>query len=422
MRTIISSLVIAVLVSTPNVVQAQSRCGQARPFKQEVERSTANIDTAKFLNHIRDEFKGDFKGYAVIFTGASGQRLGFRREGWAVDPCDANGVPFDLNTESAIGSVTKLFTTVAVLKATNRDTRLQMPLTQFLPFRWRHLAHSFYETVTIEELLQHKGGFVKSGRGKHITTRLAKGRERSASEYAESPRAYSNTSMGIFHFIFAKYAFKSTSFLNHRSLHDVEVKHQNSSLDTYNSEVQKVTSAAFNYGLYKYILKPLQISATCDPRISQFPPSNSIKTPPNAPIKHFPFFSVARSYSSPSDSSGILLPSNMQNCASGGLYMSSKDLAKFATSLGNTNFLSKDDQNRMMNSGSAQDLYAFNTIQAVGGRAYWHNGKRTRNGNVSYALLIRFASGATAVFVTNSENDGTQTLRTIRDAYNFARQ
>ncbi len=421
MKPFIFAIAFITLVFAPPTLHADERCGQIRPSKQDAERSTARIDTARFLNHIRDEFAGDFKGYAVILTGSAGKRLGFRREGWAVDHCEATGSQFDLNTESAIGSVTKLFTTVAVLKATNDLTRLQRPLTNFLPFRWRRMAHSFYDSITIEKLLQHKGGFFKTG-NTHVTNRLKNGRERSAAEYAREPRFYSNSSMGIFHFIYAKYAFQSTSFLNPKSLHDVEVEHQNSSLNTYNSEVQKVTSAAFNHGLYKYILKPLQISATCDARVAQFPPRNSIKSPPNASIRHFPFFAVARSYASPSDSNGRLLNSTMRNCAAGGLYMSAKDLAKFAASLGDRNFFPDTHQDLMMNSGPEDDLYAFSTIQAEGGRAFWQNGVREENGNFSYAVLIRFASGATAVFLANSNNNGTNTLRTIRDAYNLARR
>ena len=112
----------------------------------------------------------------------------------------------------------------------------------------------------------------------------------------------------------------------------------------------------------------------------------------------------------------------MNNCAAGGLYMSAKDLAKFAVALGDDNFLPENDQELMMNNGETDDLYGFSAIQATGGRAFWHNGKRNENGNVSYALLMRFASGATAVFVTNSENDGTNTRNTIRNAYNLARQ
>lgn len=411
------------LMTTHGIAQAEVRCGEARPIKEVAEKTTANIKTQAFLDHISTSFDQKFKGYAVILTGAHGARLGFRREGWAIDPCESNApsARFDLNTETAIGSVTKLFTTVAVLKATNDHLRLQRPLTDFLPFRWRKIAHSFYDTVSIEELLQHKGGFFKSGGGKHVTERLAGGRERSLGDFKAQPRSYSNSSMGIFHFIYAKYAFQSTSFLNPMGLHDVEVKHQNSNDSKYNAEVQKVTSAAFNHGLYRHILKPLGISATCDARVAKFPASNTIKSPPNAPIVHFPFFTVAQSYASPADNRGILLPTSMQNCAAGGLYMSAKDLAAFVFSLGDPDFLPVAHQKRMMNDGPVNDLYAFGTIGATGGRAFWHNGKRTVNGNASYAVIIRFASGASAVFVTNSNNDGTNTLNTIRDAYDLAR-
>ena len=102
--------------------------------------------------------------------------------------------------------------------------------------------------------------------------------------------------------------------------------------------------------------------------------------------------------------------------------MSAKDLAKFAASLGNRDFLPDVHQDLMMNSGPADDLYAFSTIQAEGGRAFWQNGKREENGNFSYAVMIRFASGATAVFLANSNNNDTNTLITIRDAYNLARR
>jgi len=192
------------------------------------------------------------------------------------------------------------------------------------------LAAPFNETVTMEMLLQHKGGFLKTGGGAHITTRLPNGPERGAQAYTEQPRFYSNTSMGIFHFIYALWAFASTHFLNPKSVQDVEIEYRDSNIDTYNAEIQKATSAAFNFGLYEQVFKPLEISATCDPQISQFPPSDSINTAIQGvdPIEHFPFYDAAKSYSSPSDSSGELLDPNMLNCATGGLYMSAKDLAK----------------------------------------------------------------------------------------------
>ena len=102
--------------------------------------------------------------------------------------------------------------------------------------------------------------------------------------------------------------------------------------------------------------------------------------------------------------------------------MSAKDLAKFTTALDDPDFLSEADRSLMMNAGPAVDLYAFNVTQAEGGRAFWHDGRRPEAGHVSYALMIRFASGAHAVFVTNSNNDGVAVRNTLREAYRLARQ
>jgi CubicO group peptidase (beta-lactamase class C family) len=395
-------------------------CGQQRPAKQVAEHSTANIDTSRFLDHIRTQFQGAFKGYAVILTGAAGQRLGFRREGWAVDPCEGQGIRFDLNTESAIGSVSKLFTTVAVLKAPNYYTRDQQPFTDFLPNQWRNYSHNFYHTISVADLLQHKGGFLKSGGGTHIRVRLHEGLERNPLSFSGNPRSYSNTSMGLFHFIYAKFGFDTTDFLNPDSVEDIESAYGGSFPAYYDPKIQVVTAAAYNHGLYQTVLNPLSISATCDARVTHFPASNSIRY---GSINHYPFYSVAKSYRDSSDTSGRLLASSINNCAAGGLYMSAKDLARFMSALGDTSFLSASKRNLMINNGAVDDLYAFNAIDAEGGRAFWHNGKRTEGGgDTSYAVVIRFASGANAVFVANSDNEGTNTLRTIRDAYNLARQ
>ena len=71
------------------------------PAKLEVERTTANFHTSRFLSKVRSDFDGKFKGYAVIMTGSGGHRLGFRRYGWAIDPNDtgSRGQEFHLNTE-----------------------------------------------------------------------------------------------------------------------------------------------------------------------------------------------------------------------------------------------------------------------------------------------------------------------------------
>ncbi len=276
--------------ASQNIAQAK-RCNLPMPSKMDVERTTPNINTQRFLDRVVKDLDGKFKGYAVILTGTDGKRLGFRRAGWAVDPCDSgsSGEAFDLDTETAIGSVTKLFTTVLVLKATTDSNRIERtPMTAYLPFRWRRMAHPYYETVQIADLLQHKAGFKRDGGGEHISTRLSKGRELNT---PIGTRTYSNTTIGIFHFLYAKYALREP-------YHETEVKYQNSPIDIYNTEIQKRTSHYFNLGLYNKIFLPLEISATCDPREPRFPPDRS---------KYFPFHNIARSYASATDQSGRLL-------------------------------------------------------------------------------------------------------------------
>lgn len=390
----------AVLMAAPTVV----RCGEVMPEKLAVERTTANLDTERFFDRVARDMDGKFKGYAVVFTGAAGKRLGFRRAGWAVDPCEP-GMPsamFHLNTETAIGSVTKLFTTIVVLKSGDH-VKLGQPMTTFLPFRWRNLAHPFYDTVSVGDLLQHKAGFRPSGGGEHVASRLAKGREL---DTPAGSRRYSNSSMGVFHFIYAKYGFRAP-------YHQTEVAFQNASDNGYNAAIQERTSHFYNVGLYNHIFRPLEISATCDPRTARFPIGRS---------RYFTFHGVARSYAGPGDDRGRLLPNTTLNCASGGLYLSTNDLARVMTALDDPGFLAPAMRDRMVNNGPKDDLHGFGALGgAEGGRSFAHNGLRNVGGDVSVAQVVRFPSGAHAVFTANSPFNGVDVAAVLVAAYNAAR-
>ncbi len=382
------------------------RCGQRIPQKEAVERTTANLDTARFFDVIEREMHGRYKGYAVIFTGSAGRRLGFRRAGWALDPCEngTNGREFNLNTETAIGSVTKLLTTISALKATNDHVRLTMtPITTYLPFRWRNAAHPYYQTVTVADLLQHKAGFRRSGGGEHIASRLSNGREL---DTPPGSRTYSNSSMGIFHFIHAKYAFRSP-------YHQVEVNLQNASDAQYNTVIQQQTAHFYNVGLYNEIFRPLDISATCNPQQARFPAGRP---------EYFAFDFAARSYASLDDMRGRLLPDTTLNCASGGVYLSAKDLARILTALNDPAFMPRAQRDRMIHDGPADDLYGFWAKGgAEGGRSFVHNGLRNVGGDVSIASVVRYPSGAHAVFVANSAPSELDAIDTLIRAYNAAR-
>ncbi|WP_346289444.1 serine hydrolase domain-containing protein [Sphaerothrix gracilis] len=367
-----------------------------------------NFDLEVFFNRVNQQMRNRFKGFAVILSDPNGDRLGFTRDGWAIDPADSGpSEPFTLDTPSAIGSLTKLFTNVVVLKRSTGagqyrtlEERLQSRFSHFLPRRWWDDVHADYRNVTVTELLQHKAGFKKSGGGVHISERLSKPREL---DTAPGTRTYSNTSMGIFHFIFAKWGLYYPW-----ELHETEIKHRNSNTDTYNEEIQKATSRSFNVdGLYEMILKPLEIQASADP-------SNG--TWPTGMPEYFPYGTPARTYSSPTDSSGQLLDDVTLNAASGGLYISAKGLAKFISSVKSGSFLTSQQRDLMMNDGPADDLLGFWAKSAEGGRCFTHNGSRSG----SHADVLIFPNLFSAVFVANSPDSSLDEQGILISAYGAA--
>ncbi len=396
-----TSLKNSIFITTVAAASVFASSALAAPHKTEVELRTANLDTRKFLDHVEYHLNGRFRGYAVVFTGASGKRLGFRRQGWALVPGDSstNGVPFTLDTETAIGSVTKLFTTALVLKSTHPSgASLDKPFTEYVPYRWQVNTHPFFKTVSVRELLQHRGGFRKTG-NQHISQRLAGGREQT-----ESDRFYSNTSMGIFHFIYARYTGNST----------VEYAYKDHPIHVYNEKVQQHTAHAYNVGLHERICVPLQISVTANPYAKKFP---------NGRSQYFPMGPVAKSYSSPHDLEGRYLEDRTLGAAAGGLYMSAKDLAKFMSALNDPSFMPPSRLELMCNNGNSNHLLGFwASGGAEGGRCFVHNGARTESGHGSRAQVVRFQSGAHAIFVSNSPEGNIDIRKVLIDAYNKARK
>ncbi|MDJ0580964.1 serine hydrolase domain-containing protein [Crocosphaera sp.] len=366
-----------------------------------------DFDLEVFFNRVNQQMRNRFKGFAVILSDPNGDRLGFTRDGWAIDPDDSGSSElFTLNTPTAIGSVTKLFTTVTVLKRStgagqyqSLRERLQSRFSHFLPRRWWDNVHQDYRNVTVAELLQHKAGFQKTGDA-HISVRLSKPREL---DTTPGTRKYSNTSMGIFHFIFAKWGLYYSWELN-----EAEIQHRNSSTEIYNKEIQKATSRNFNVnGLYEMILKPLEIQASADPNNGKWPVGMS---------EYFSYGTPARTYSSRTDNTGNLLADGTRNAASGGLYISAKGLAKFISSVKSGPFLTSEQRNLMINNGPEEDLFAFSTRPCKGGFCFKHNGFRSG----SHANVLIFPNRFSAVFVANSPDRDLDVQGVLISAYNTA--
>lgn len=66
-----------------------------------------DFDLEVFFDSVNQQMRNRFKGFAVILSAPNGNRLGFTRDGWAIDPEDSGPSElFTLDTPTAIGSVT----------------------------------------------------------------------------------------------------------------------------------------------------------------------------------------------------------------------------------------------------------------------------------------------------------------------------
>ncbi|MEO1020490.1 MAG: serine hydrolase, partial [Pseudomonadota bacterium] len=196
-------------ISASNAEAAQ--CGDRAPFKAH-RINNAKIDTGRFLSKIMaDTRAAEYMGFAVLLHDNRGRRLAFARRGWAASPCDSvfgnQAQAFTLNTEINIGSTTKaIATTPAVLHMIDhrQDLSLGTFIRDRLPTRWGAELHSRWRNVTIDMMLQHRGGFKRSGNNSPWSASNARARLATGdlpNPPAVGTRSYSNGSMGMFHFM-----------------------------------------------------------------------------------------------------------------------------------------------------------------------------------------------------------------------------
>ncbi|MBW4646965.1 MAG: hypothetical protein KME23_28925 [Goleter apudmare HA4340-LM2] len=92
------------------------------------------------------------------------------------------------------------------------------------------------------------------------------------------------------------------------------------------------------------------------------------------------------------------------------------------SALDDPQFLDRRQRDRMINNGDADNLFGFWTRSgAKDGRSFIHNGYRGEGGDASIAWVIRFPSGAHAVFTANSPADDADVDATLIAAYNDAK-
>jgi CubicO group peptidase (beta-lactamase class C family) len=153
---------------------------------------------------------GHFMGYVAALQDSQGRLIAAVNYGWARTPCAPEGaLAFSNDTHAPWGSVTKVITATAVMrKVQNRQNRsLDDPIVDYLPPAWRDEVSPPYRTLTIGDLIQHRGGFDKSGpvvNGKELSVRQRLAQdppERGKGADGRFGRNYANINYALFDYM-----------------------------------------------------------------------------------------------------------------------------------------------------------------------------------------------------------------------------
>lgn len=365
--------------------------------------SRSAIDTAGFINDVVNDLDDDYMGYSAILVGKKGRIIADAKYGYARTPCEAEGVRnFNHNTQTAWGSVTKVLTTALVIDKVERSTQsLNEKMWENLPAAWRsemQADSSPHMAVEIRDLLSHRSGFAGSS---PLSLRERVNEE--SLEKTLSSRIYSNANFAIFHHM-GRF-FRESYFDNlEASFLPGEIP-----LDDY----LKVTSInIYKTAFQNRIANKIGINFSCN--TSDYAGNN-----------------YSRYYRGPNTEQGFFLnPYDYTGCATGGIVMSPRDMAKFLYALTRTDdIIRKTNYQNEMAIASIQRLGWDYADIVVGGRMFGKNGIRRLSGGVymvgnpsgnSRAEIVAFPNGMSALIVANSPRpNGAPTFRQIlRNAYN----
>jgi CubicO group peptidase (beta-lactamase class C family) len=351
-----------------------------------------------------------FKGYAVILQDEQRRPVVAAQYGYARTPCEPDGAqPFTADTKINWGSVSKMITSAAALHVIDHNTPITLDrrMMLYLPQQWRPEVHPDFQPVTIRHLLQHRAGFAKSaprdGRGdpRHIRVRLQGGAEISGGTEAPGggerryPRSYSNTSMGLFHFL--------GSYFDPEAMATAEARF-NSTEIAYDDYVQVHTSRIYTSYVQRHVLQPLGINASCD--VAAFKGGN-----------------YALLYGSAASARGHKTADGRANCAAGGWVMSASDMATFIHALAHTGRIISPATYALMENRADPDgrLGWATAVDTTGGLAFKHNGLNHAGDGSVHTEVYSFPNGFQAVAVVNSAApEGFSVGRALRLAYEAA--
>ncbi|MCO7225496.1 serine hydrolase [Pleionea sp. CnH1-48] len=343
--------------------------------------------------------QSNVKGYALNVFNRWGESVASVTHGLARTQCDNDGErTFSLNTETPWGSVSKLLTTAAAIHAVDHNPiDFDDKLVDYLPYRWRSELHPRFQDVTLAMLLQHKAGFRHSGCGRPLRDRLKEGDAVNGCS-GSNPRPsvgtkqYSNTGPGIFYVILAY--MTRPDFM-----HTIDFGYQNHSDAVYDSVIQGYTASIYNDYVEDNVLAPVGVSATCN-------------MADNAGGNYTLW------YSSANDSSGSMPSDQSGHCSSGGWIMSSNEMTRVLSRLGNSEDILSRESYKLMES-SWEDSLGWWRVGPNQRPHFSHNGAWGSTRSQVYSLQ----GGYTATLVTNSPPaNGVSLGGLLMDAYENARE
>lgn len=383
---------------------------EARPSFTDVE-PRASFDTAAFANTVSDALGHRFMGYAVTLRDRAGTIVAQINHGYARSPCEAGGEKkFNGRTVSPIGSVSKVLTAATVIhRAENLDSvSLEDPFQDYLPERWRADLHPSLQSVTLRNLLEHRGGFAKSARTlwNHkfsVQERLELGAEtylvaaeniakniRLCVPVPRTERCYANTSFALWN--------TSAASLKPSKWAQIEDGYQPGEI-SYGSYIRVHIYAQYQDIVRKTLFDPVGVDAGCNVYTSE---------------RHRAF-----TYDGPMAERGINRAEQGRPCAIGGWFMSSRDLSAVVHRIVNTREVINANHHLMFVNGDKRLVFS-NRTRVTEGRASSHGGSRWSG--AAKAQVVVFPNGYVAAGVMNSKPaEGGPDLRTaIIRGYNAA--
>lgn len=168
-----------------------------RPVVEGIETSDAGVSPESIAEHLHKQLKGKTVGYAFVI--ADDGRLAKEGQGGyaRVPKVDGDGVPFTVNTDVNVFSVSKTITAIAMLQLMDKLSLAPTdPIADWLPPNWVPGLGFGAAGITFSDLLTHDTGIIQT---------IAKLDEESEAFEALSPNTYAGIQAIVEHGIYPEF-------------------------------------------------------------------------------------------------------------------------------------------------------------------------------------------------------------------------